>query len=132
MDVQLIPNLALTHRDIPSCSPSILDPVGYNTMDGPDYGVWDSIWRFALTFDGYSYFGGDPAAPERLFAFNSSIKDAQRAGSLPDLDLAQLRACLFVEQRAACKWSGTDTTCPRDTARYLDALLTAIRRDITC
>lgn len=132
MNPTLIPNRTLTDRDIPSCSPSNLDPEGYNTIDGSDSDQWGTVWRFALTFDGYDYFGGDPAAPERLFAFNSSIRDAQRAGSLPSIDLAQLRACLFVEQRAACKWSGMDTTCSRETARYLDALLAAIRRDVTC
>jgi len=76
-------------------------PRGVQREGGPDSKDWDRIWTFALTFDGYEYFGGDPAAPERLLAFNASIKDVYKAGSLPRIDLAQLRACLFIEQRAA-------------------------------
>jgi hypothetical protein len=43
-----------------------------------------------------------------------------------------LRACLFFEQRKWCKWNaGEVDRCPPEIATYLQALLGAIRNDIS-
>lgn len=108
-----------------------LDPEGFTTEEGASSPGWQSLWEFALTFDGYRYFGDDEGAPERLGRFADSVRAAHRQdGQLPRLDLAQLRACLFYEQRRWCKHS-TETHCPPDVALYLEAVLRAIRAHIT-
>jgi hypothetical protein len=71
-----------------------------------------------LSYDGYTYFGGDSDAGRRLTAFATSVREAyDRDGQLPKLDLRLLRATLFIEQRIWCKSSGP----PIDerSARYL-------------
>jgi hypothetical protein len=124
-----IANRDLRAADVPPPSVESLDLRGYSdggtTPDG-----WGQLWTFALSFRGYEYFGGDDLAPGRLTSFDESVKEAYRAdGKLPKLDLALLRACLFIEQRKWCKagWGPMDP----DSARYLSALLRAISSAIS-
>lgn len=93
---------------------------------------WEALWNFALTFDGYAYFGGDDGANDRLGTFATSVHEAHLATrQLPTIDLRMLRACLFFEQRRWCKWNaGEEQRCPPETAAYLQALLHAIRTDL--
>ena len=131
---RLIPNAELQVTDLPAFSVSSLDPEGFTQHQiavGGSGREWKELWDFALTFDGYQYFGDDEEAAPRLDAFARSISDAfANAGELPAIDLALLRACLFYEQRAWCKQS-MEVRCPPELAVYLGALLHAIRTNIT-
>lgn len=62
------------------------------------------LWEFALTFDGYKYFGEDEDVIERLGKFAKSVERAYRkGGGIPALgEIGMLRACLFFEQRNWC------------------------------
>lgn len=123
-----ISNISLQVSDVPALDVPSLDPVDFTAMQDDD---WGALWTFALTFDGYRYFGGDEGAGDRLGDFANSIRHAyERDSALPEIDLAQLRACLFFEQRRWCKHS-MERTCPADAAIYLGALVDAIRRAIT-
>lgn len=126
---RLIPNSTLTVAQVPTANVRALSTDGW-MGDVDDYPEWLDLWRFALTFDGYRYFGGDDGAAERLGRFADSIRDAfQKDGKLPALDLAQLRACLFFEQRRWCKASMTG---PDERAKnYLQHLLATITASIT-
>lgn len=135
---ELIANASLLPVHVPRWSPTRLDPVGFNAgvVDdklGDSTAEWLEIWTFALTFDGYRYFGGDDSAPERLSQFASSIETSfERNSELPRIDLAFLRACLFTQQRHWLKWGGVMTReCPPNTAEYLEALLNATRNEIS-
>ncbi len=135
---ELISNASLLPDHVPRWSPTNLDPVGFNSglVDdelGENTAEWLDIWTFALTFDGYRYFGGDDSAPERLSSFASSIETTfGQTSKLPRIDLAFLRACLFAQQRHWLKWGGVMTReCPERTAEYLEVLLVAIRNEIS-
>ena len=133
MTPQLIRNADLRLSDVPDAHVPGLDPVGFTEVpDGGKSGdEWADIWNFALTFDGYTYFGGDQEALPRLQDFAESVSAAFRKdGQLPAIDLALLRACLFFEQRRWCKHS-MEPSCSPELASYLDALLRAIRDDIS-
>jgi hypothetical protein len=134
---RLIPNASLQQEQVPSYYLGGLDPVGFNCgVVDPQLGgntkEWKDLWTFALTFDGYGYFGGDDGALERLGRFAESVEESFLAtGQLPSLDLAMLRACLFVQQRHWLKWGGVMTrSCPPESVKYLDALLRAIRSQL--
>lgn len=134
----MIPNASLLPVHVPNWSPTELDPIGFNSgvVDdrlGENTAEWLDIWTFALTFDGYRYFGGDDSAAERLSDFTSSIEASfDRNSELPRIDLAFLRACLFSQQRFWLKWGGAMTReCPPRTAEYLEALLNATRNQIS-
>jgi hypothetical protein len=97
----------------------------------PDSSDWGPVWRFALTFDGYRYFGDDDYASSRLGEFSKSVRDSYlELGQLPKLDLALLRTCLFYEQRYWCKWAEFETPGPR-VKQYWNELLRAIRAEIS-
>lgn len=133
MTPRLIRNADLRISDVPDAHVPGLDPVGFTEAPhGGASGVeWATIWDFALTFDGYAYFGGDEGALPRLQDFAHSVSEVFRKdGQLPAIDLALLRACLFFEQRLWCKQS-MERSCPPELASYLDALLRAIREDIS-
>ena len=87
------------------------------------------LWTFALTFDGYRYFGGDDEAIGRLGAFADSVQRAWvTEGQIPALgEIGMLRACLFYEQRNWCKWGKVMTEMTRTDVRYFLALVDAIR-----
>jgi hypothetical protein len=127
---RLIPNSALTPAQVPDYTVTMLDPNGFNeTGAGDSAKEWLEIWTFALTFNGYSYFGDDSNVVSRLGDFVRSIEQSfSDNGQLPISDLAMLRACLFFQQRMWCKWGGVMTPrCPPRTAAFLDALLRGIR-----
>ena len=128
--IRLVPNSALTHGQIPDIDVRVLDGDAW-LGDGPHGERWARLWVFALTFDGFRYFGGDDdAVVGRLGAFDESIRSAYDTdGELPKIDLALLRACLFYEQRLLCK----HTHIPPDDRRkaYLHSLLEGIRASLT-
>jgi len=66
---------------------------------------WEALWTFALTYDGYAYFGGDNGAAQRLNHLADSVKQAFLTAS--------------------------DGTMDEPSARYPSYLLRAIRADIT-
>jgi hypothetical protein len=75
---------------------------------------WEEIERFALTFDGYRAFGN------RLDELASRHN---QAGTVPS-DLAELRGCLFFEQRS---WRHAQCRPDERGMRHIRALLEAIR-----
>jgi hypothetical protein len=87
------------------------------------------LWEFALTFDGYKYFGGDDDVVGRLGQFAQSVERAYaKDGRLPALgEIGMLRACLFYEQRNWCKWGKEMAEMTREDVRYFVALAEAIR-----
>lgn len=130
-----IPNASLRLDQIPAHRATLLDPQNFSGGHSPgrtDH-EWEEIWTFALTFDGYSYFGGDGGAVDRVAHFGRSIRRAFEAeGEVPIRDLALVRTCLFAEQRDWCKWGDVWTQrCPPNIAAYLDGLLERIRRAVS-
>jgi hypothetical protein len=90
----------------------------------------ERLWSFALSFDGYRYFGGDSEhVGDRLGSFANSVERAYaRSGELPCLgEIGMYRACLFFEQRNWCKWGKVDTEMTRADVHYFVALIEAIR-----
>ena len=81
---------------------------------------WVEIWRFALTFDGYALWG----TPGLCGTLANRWSEAYgRDAALPPT-LAELRTCLFFEQR---RWRHLDRD-PHTAARpYIAALLEGIR-----
>jgi len=89
------------------------------TIPAGDAG-WVEIWQFALTFDGYTLWGDSDLCGTLA---NRWSKAYERDAALPST-LAELRTCLFFEQR---RWHHFDRD-PHAAARgYIDALLEAIR-----
>jgi hypothetical protein len=73
---------------------------------------WSQIYEFALTFDGYEFWGS--------FEKCSEVANARAHGTLTGL-----RTCLFFEQRV---WRNGDEQPPNaKTARYLQSLIRKIR-----
>ena len=72
---------------------------------------WDAIWQFALTFDGYLYWG-------------STEKCAEIANAHADKNLADLRTCLFFEQR---RWRHFGKDPDKKAMVYIRQILEAIR-----
>src|SRR3954469_20564806 len=87
------------------------------------------LWEFALTFDGYKYFGGDEEVIPRLGQFADSGAQAYREDArIPAFcEIGMLRACLFYEQRNSCKWGKEMSEITRGDAPYFVALAEAIR-----
>lgn len=108
---------------MPTIDPSALGPRDVRAQLSP-------FWEFALTFDGYKYFGGDDDVIDRLGQFAASVERAFAAsGQIPALgEIGMLRACLFYEQRNWCKWGKVMAEMTLDDAQYLIALADAIRR----
>jgi hypothetical protein len=72
---------------------------------------WDVIGEFALTYDGYKAWGS--------FEKCAEIANARRDGSLADL-----RTCLFFEQR---RWRHFGDDPDRETMSYIRGLVEQIR-----
>ena len=72
---------------------------------------WETIQRFALTFDGYSYWGS--------FERCAEVADAQRRETLTDV-----RTCLFFEQR---RWRHYGEEPDERAIAYIRALLEDLR-----
>lgn len=87
---------------------------------------WDKIFEFALSFDGYSLFGGSGPCAELA---NETAEHYQGTSSLPDsLDLTRLRVCLFYEQR---RWHHFGYGPTAEAREYFGALLDAIRAGVS-
>ena len=71
---------------------------------------WDSIQRFALTFDGYKHWGGAEKCGE--------IANARRHNTM-----TELRTCLFYEQR---RWHHFGEVPDEDAMRYIREVLEQI------
>jgi hypothetical protein len=83
---------------------------------------WNSIASFALTFDGYDYWGSFKACGE---VANAAAVAFIEHRALPD-SLTELRTCLFFEQRRAQHVGVPDS----ETMEYLRALVEAIREKV--
>ena len=125
-DVKLIPTKRLRSTDIPRIDPQHID---YSKPTTPQL---NGLWAFALTFDGYRYFGVTDA-PGRLGEFARSVEEEFRqTGALPRLgEIGMFRACLFFEQRNWCKWGKVFSEPTVDDVRYLSAVLEAVRSRVT-
>jgi hypothetical protein len=121
--VTLIPTKSLARSQVPAVDPSAID---YREDVREQL---SALWAFALSFDGYKYFGGDDDAPSRLGQFAESVERAYLAyDSLPALaEIGMLRACLFYEQRNWCKWGKVMSPMRESDVRYFAALADAIR-----
>jgi len=94
---QEVGNSELTSADIPSFKE-----------------VWNRIEPFALTFDGFKYWGSVEKCAQ--------IAQARRPGSL-----TELRTCLFYEAR---KWQLVGKTPDTSSMKFIRALLYAIRKKV--
>jgi len=92
--IKNIDDAALTAADIPSPNADL-----------------DTVWRFALTFDGYGIWGS--------FEKCAQIANARLNGSL-----IELRTCLFFEQR---RWRHLEKDPDRKTTVYIRRLIEQIR-----
>jgi len=81
----------------------------------PDDASCEEIARFALTFDGYAYWG-------------SSEGCAWEANERRHGTLAELRTCLFFEQR---RWRHFGDEPDRDALNYMQSLVTSTRHKIS-
>jgi hypothetical protein len=72
---------------------------------------WEEISRFALTFDGYSYWG-------------SFERCAEIANSRHPSTLTELRTCLFFEQR---RWRHSGEDPDQEALQYIHELVSQIR-----
>ena len=81
---------------------------------------WNEIGSFALTFDGYEFWGSFEACSEVSQRYlDAYIKD----GSLPT-NLTDLRTCLFFEQR---RWRHYGYEPDEPAMHYIKALVVTIR-----
>jgi len=110
-----------------------LDPGDYlEGTAGRSGADWQTVWEYAQSFDGYRYFGADHDAPQRLFDFNLSVREAFHANrELPALPADLIRACLFMEHRRLADATpitatGAQREIHRSSVSYLQALLDAI------
>lgn len=118
----MIPTKRLRASEIPHVDPSSLD---YGRPTTPQL---QELWTFALSFDGYRYFGVADGF-DRLGDFAASVeREFQQTGTLPRLgEIGMYRACLFLEQRMWCKWDKSDSEPTRRDVEYLRQLAEAIR-----
>ncbi len=91
-------------------------------LPAPD-AEWHSIGRFALSFNGYEYWGsvkkcGDVA--------NRAAGAYYAEGVLPN-SLTEVRTCLFFEQR---RWRHFGFDPDEETMDYIHALLERIRQKV--
>lgn len=84
---------------------------------------WGRIGAFALTFDGYAYWGSFEACAEHA---SHSLKEWQEKQSLP-ISLTQLRTALFFEQR---RWRHFGYDPDPKSMVYILALIEAIQQKV--
>lgn len=84
---------------------------------------WYRIAEFALTFDGYGYWGSFGKCADIANRYAEAYANQQ---ALPD-SLTELRTCLFFEQRRYHHygWSPDEVAI-----RYIRALIEGIRRKV--
>ncbi len=75
---------------------------------------WRAITKFALSFDGYEYWG-------------SSEKCAKIANLRRNRTLAELRTCLFFEQR---RWRHFGEKPDKEAMKYIRGLIEKIRMKV--
>lgn len=81
------------------------------------------IKEFALTFDGYEYWGSFDACAD---VANRWLQTWQKKRELPD-SLTDLRTCLFFEQR---RWNHFGHELDQEAQLYIIALVNAIRAKV--
>jgi hypothetical protein len=101
-----IANSNLTEKDIP-----------------PPNAGWDVIELFALSFNGYSYWGSFEKCADIA---NSGLDLWNEKRVLPD-SLIELRTCLFFEQR---RWRHYGISPGSEDLPYIHALVDAIRSKV--
>lgn len=102
-----IANFNLTEKNIPP----------------PNAEYWGVIDCFALSFDGYGYWGSFEKCAE---IGNRCMNTWKEKKVLPD-SLTELRTCLFFEQR---RWRHFDEHPDSETMAYIYALVDAIRSKV--
>jgi hypothetical protein len=88
-------------------------------VPGPDSG-WREIGRFALSFDGYEWWGSFQRCAE---VAERGLEVFRTTGTLPG-SLTGLRTCLFFEQR---RWRHFGLDPDEEASRYISALLEGVR-----
>jgi hypothetical protein len=88
-------------------------------VPAPDSG-WQEVGRFALSFDGYEWWGTFQNCAE---IGERGLEAFRATGVLPD-SLTDLRTCLFFEQR---RWRHFGFDPDEEAGRYISALLEGIR-----
>ncbi len=101
-----IPNDELTEVILPSCDAD-----------------WTTIGSFALTFDGYDYWGSFGRCGEIA---NRSLNEYEKNQKLPET-LTDLRTSLFFEQR---RWRHFGYAPDENAMRYIRSLVATIRQKV--
>ncbi len=93
-------------------------------FDVPSSGAaWAEIGKFALSFNGYEYWGSF----EKCAEIANRWRDAYHSeSSLPD-SLAELRTCLFFEQR---RWRHFGLDPDEEGTNYIHAIVERIRERV--
>ncbi len=106
------PEAASARRDAPVGARLRRRPVRVDVRSIPsDRARWSTIERFALTFDGYTYWGGTQQC--------ARIANARRQETL-----VEALTCLFFEQR---RWRHFGEAPNRKEMRYIRSLVRRIR-----
>jgi hypothetical protein len=84
---------------------------------------WHAIGRFALSFNGYEWWGSFAKCAE---VGNRGADVFRESGTLPH-SLTELRTCLFFEQR---RWRHFGLDPDEPASRYIGALVGAIREKV--
>ncbi|WP_379969598.1 ADP-ribosylglycohydrolase family protein [Ectobacillus sp. sgz5001026] len=112
-----IPSSELTPLDIPQLQ-YVLQIEG-SPRNKSDFTVWNQIWKFALTFNGYEYLG------DQCHDFSSKAFHYYRQFDMlrKDLSLDDLRILLFMQQRG---WRWRDGDIDESQKMFVDQLLREI------
>jgi hypothetical protein len=89
----------------------------------PPEAEWHEVGRFALSFNGYEWWGSFGQCAE---VANRNLEGFRERGALPD-SLTELRTCLFFEQR---RWRHFGLDPDEEARRYIGALLDRIREKV--
>ena len=89
----------------------------------PQNAKWEAINEFALTFNGYEYWGSFDKCAD---VANQSYKIYVTKGRLPD-SVNALRSCLFFEQR---RWRHFGECPDEETMAYIHQIIESIRTKI--
>ena len=104
------------HREIANADLSECD------VPSPNSG-WHEIGRFALSFNGYEWWGSFEKCAE---IGERGLKAFRATGALPD-SLTELRTCLFFEQR---RWRHFGFDPDEEARPYISALLEGTRAKV--
>jgi len=84
---------------------------------------WQEIGRFALSFNGYEWWGSFQRCAE---VANLAAETYRESGGLPE-SLTDLRTCLFFEQR---RWRHFGLDPDEEAMNYIGALVEEIRNRV--